>query len=176
MSVRTFGALLASENKNYFYLMHLSYGQDKKQRKRLWELAIKEKMIGLDIRDSVTKNWVNLSNEEQKSVGQHWEKQFRLFCEQMHRGDYVVVLNGTFSLLGIGRITKSNYRYDRYLSDTENRNRFFDHYREDIDWLIKYAWDGQPLSEKLTFDGALVFIVTPKTRSSRWRVLTALRI
>ena len=34
---RTFGELLSSEHKDYFYIMHLSYGGDKIQRERPWK-------------------------------------------------------------------------------------------------------------------------------------------
>jgi hypothetical protein len=43
-----FGELLRSEKKNCFYLMHLSYGGDKKDQQRLWNYALENNLIGLD--------------------------------------------------------------------------------------------------------------------------------
>jgi hypothetical protein len=175
LSNKTFGEILASENKDYFYLMHLSYGRDLDQRKRLWEIALSKNMIGLDLPEEVKRNWVNLSVEEQESVGTHWKWQFNRFCNDMHVGDYVVILNGTHSILGIAKVTEPRHLHDRKLSDRKNPNRFFDHYRQNIYWLLKHQWDGYPLPEKLTFDGTLDK-VTPKTRSPRWKVLTAIQL
>lgn len=50
-----FGDLLRSERKDYFYIMHLSYGTNKAERERLWNYAIDKKMIGLDLPDIVRK-------------------------------------------------------------------------------------------------------------------------
>ena len=73
--------------------MHLSYGKDKTQRKRLWEYAVFNNTIGLDL-DTVTRNWVTLSATERKKTSLNWIRQFNRFCEEMRVGDYVVILNG----------------------------------------------------------------------------------
>jgi hypothetical protein len=155
--------------------MHLSYGPNKEQRKRLWEYATKNNMIGLDIPDIVTRNWASLSPREQESAGRHWKRQFNLFCGDMHTGDYVVILNGIFFLLGIGKITEPYHQFDRSLSDPNNPDRFFDHFRKNIRWIKKQSWEGCPLPQPLVFDGTLDR-VTPKTRSPRWKVLTAIHL
>jgi len=175
MNGRTFGELLASERMDYFYMMHLSYnGRD---RERLWTYALRERIIGLDLPDIVTRDWVTLSEPDRERAGEHWIRQFDLFCKstrpciQMHEGDYVMILNGTYSLLGIARIAEPRHHYDQNLSDDENNpDPFFDHFRI-VDWIKKYPYDGYHLPEKLTFDGTLER-VTPRTRSPRWRVLT----
>jgi hypothetical protein len=175
MSNSTFGDLLVSENKNHFYIMHLSYGPDLKERERLWRFALKRNIIGLDLPKIVTKDWINVSQSIRKKAGSHWEKQFDLFCNEMHEGDYAVILNGTYAVLGIAKITQPKHRYYSRFSNPSNPATFFDHIREGIDWVKTYPWDGLALSEKLTFDGTLDR-VTQKTRSPRWRVLTSIQI
>ena len=172
MNGRTFGELLASENRDHFYLMHLSYGRYMDQRRRLWELATSDNVIGLDCR-SVRRNWATLSEPERQETSQFWARQFELFCTEMHVGDCVVILNGTYSVLGIARITEPRHRYRPELSsrNLENPSRFFDHVRENVDWVRQYPWEGNILPEPLTFDGTLER-VTPRTHSPRWRVLT----
>jgi hypothetical protein len=173
MEGRTFGELLSSEHKDYFYIMHLSYGSDKTQRERLWKCATDKNMIGLDWYE-VTRDWVTLSESEQQALSHRgWIRQFNLFCG-MHIGDYVVILNGTFSLLGIARITESRHWFRPNLSsNSENPDRFFDHVREHVAWIKKYPYDGCPLTQQLTFDNT-IDIVRSRTRSPRWKVLTAI--
>lgn len=88
----------------------------------------------------------------------------------MHGGDYVIILNGTYSILGIAKITEPRHQFDRNLSNENNPSRFFDHIRK-VTWIKKYPYDGCPLPQKLTFDGTLER-VTPRTHSPRWKVLT----
>ena len=173
MNGRTFGELLASEHKDHFYMMHLSYGSDKTQRKRLWKYAIANNTIGLDWH-TIKRKWeAPLSKEELENTSQFWIRQFKRFCEEMHVGDYVVILNGTYSVLGIAKITEPNYEYDSNISSYNEANpaRFFDHFRDKIEWVKQFLWDGCVLSEQLTFDGTLDR-VTPRTHSHRWRILT----
>jgi len=91
----------------------------------------------------------------------------------MHAGDYVVILNGTKSVLGIAKITEPRHRYDPNLSSYKNPDRFFDHIRENVKWIKKYPYDGCPLPQPLTFDNTIE-IVTPRTRSLRWKILTTI--
>ena len=171
MNGKTFGELLASEHKDHFYLMHLSYGLDKKERERLWKYATEGNMIGLDLPDIVKRDWVTLSESERERAGSHWINQFDLFCSEMNVGDYVVILNGTYSVLGIAKITEPKHHFRPNLSNNTNPCRFFDHVRENVKWVRQYPWDGYVLPERLTFDGTLDR-VTPRTRSHRWIVLT----
>ena len=170
---RTFGELLASEHRDHFYLMHLSYGTDKNERRRLWEYATTHNIIGLDW-ETVRRDWVTLSDTERQETSWFWTRQFDLFCREMHVGDYVVILNGIYSVLGIAEITEPRHRFRPELSSYDtNPNSFFDHVRENINWISQHPWDGFPLPEPLTFDGTLDR-VTPHSRSPRWRVLTAI--
>jgi hypothetical protein len=168
---RTFGELLASEHKDHFYMMHLSYGSDKTQRKRLWEYAIHNNTIGLDW-ETVRRDWDTLSESERQGTSWFWTRQFNLFCKEMRVSDYVVILNGIHSVLGIAKITETKHHFRPELSSySTNPFRFFDHVREYVTWIKQYPWDGYALSEPLTFDGTLDR-VTPRSRSPRWRVLT----
>ena len=173
MSGRTFGELLASEHRDRFYIMHLSYGMDLVERERLWEFATDRNMIGLDLPNIVRRNWTTLSRAERERAGSHWIRQFDLFCQEMDEGDYVVILNGTYAVLGIARITEPVHHYRPELSDDSNPEIFFDHVRENVEWVRDYPWEGHILPERLTFDGTLER-VTPRTQSPRWRVLTIL--
>jgi hypothetical protein len=172
MKNRTLGDLLSSENKDYFYIMHLSYGMNKSQRKRLWKYATDNNMIGLDLPDIVDQDWANLSDSERQATPPNWIRQFDLFCREMRVGDYVVILNGTRSVLGIVKITEPRHRYNPDLSGDIN-NGFFDHIRENVEWIKKYQYDGYPLPQPLTFDNTIER-VTPRTRSLRWKILTAI--
>ena len=166
---RTFGELLSSEHKDYFYIMHLSYGSDKTQRERPWKYALDkdENMIGLDWCE-VTRDWFTLSESEQQALVRDWTRQSNLFCG-IKVGDYVAILNGTFSLLGIAKVTESRNEYDQNLSsDGENP----DHLRK-VKWIKRYQYDGCMISQRLTFSNTLTK-VTPQTRSPGWKVLTAI--
>jgi len=169
---RTLGDLLSSENKDHFYIMHLSYGMNKSERKRLWKYATDNNMIGLDLPYIVKKDWTTLSDSERQATPQNWIRQFDLFCREMHVGDYVVILNGTRSVLGIAKITEPRHRYNPDLSGNKN-NDFFDHIRENVKWIKKYQYDGCSLPQPLTFDNTIER-VTPRTRSLRWKILTAI--
>jgi hypothetical protein len=169
---KTFGKLLLSEKKDHFYIMHLSYGRDKTQRKRLWEYAVDKNIIGLDLPDEVRNDWLLLSELERQRTRQNWIRQFDLFCREMYVGDYVIVLNGTYSILGIAKVNEPRHQYDRHLSNRNNPNRFFDHVRK-VTWIKKYPYEGQTLPQKLTFDNTIER-VTPRTHSPRWKVLTAI--
>lgn|GEM_PF-1862995 len=165
---RTFGELLSSEHKDYFYIMHLSYGSDKTQRERPWKYALDkdENMIGLDWCE-VTRDWFTLSESEQQALVRDWTRQSNLFCG-IKVGDYVAILNGTFSLLGIAKVTESRNEYDQNLSnDSEDPDNFF------VKWIKKYQYDGCILSQRLTLRNTLSK-VTPKTRSPGWKALTAI--
>ena len=167
--------MLVEENKDHFFLMHLSYGRDKPQRKRLWEYALKNHVIGLD-QKTVTENWTTLNKSKRNKTNRYWKGQFNNFCEKMDKGDYVVILNGISSILGIAKVTEKNHRYIRSLRgfNESNPNRFFDHIRT-VKWILQYPWSGQPLSQVLVFNGTLNR-VWPASPTQRWKVLTKLQV
>lgn len=165
-----FGELLKSKKKERFFLMHLSYGYNLKERERLWNTAVRENLIGLDLPDKVKTDWNNLTETEKKVAGRFWVRQFNLFCNEMAVGDYVVVVNGQLYLLGIATISERKYRFDRRLSGTE-KNGFFDHIRK-VNWIVKHDYHGVPLSHQLKgFNGTLLE-VTPRSRY--WASLTGM--
>ena len=159
-----FGDLLSSEKRDYFYIMHLSYGNDEKERKRLWNYATENNIIGLDLPDKVKKDWVTLSELERQVVSNVWTRQFDLFCNEMKTGDYVLALNGQLSLLGIAKIKDPKHRFDKRLTGKE-KTGFFDHIRR-VDWKLKYEYGGIPLSQQLKGFNRTLFKVTPQ--SSWW--------
>ena len=154
--------------------MHLSYGIDKNQRKRLWKYALKKHVIGLDYK-KVTENWATLSKSKRNKINRFWKGQFNNFCEKMDKGDYVVIRNGISSILGIAKITEPRHLYVSSLSSHNELNPkpFLDHIRK-IEWRREYPWSGQPLSQHLIFDGTLNR-VSPNSPSQRWNVLTKIR-
>lgn len=165
-----FGELLQSKKKSHFYLMHLSYGYDLKERERLWNYAVRENLIGLDLPDKVQTDWNNLTETEKKAVGRFWVRQFNLFCNEMIIGDYVVVANGHLYLLGIAKVTEQKYYFDRKLSGTE-KTGFFDHIRK-VKWIMVHDYEGLPFSQQLKGFNGTILKVTPESRY--WDTLTGL--
>lgn len=168
-----FGDLLLSEHKDHFYVMHLSYGVNKRERKRLWNYAKDNDLIGLDLPNIVKRNWTTLSELERKVARRTWIRQFDLFCKEMRTGDYAVALNGCDSLLGIACVTQPNHRFDKRLTGKE-KTGFFDHIRE-VDWRLKYEYDEKlALPQPIKGFNNTLSRVTP--RSSRWAILTSISI
>jgi predicted Mrr-cat superfamily restriction endonuclease len=158
-----FGELLRSEKKNCFYLMHLSYGGDKKDQQRLWNYALENNLIGLDSPKLIKANWTTLSEEEKSVVSSTWKRQFNIFCFDMKSGDYVVVLNGVSHLLGIGKVS-APHKFNYSLS-----HNFFNHTRK-VGWKLKYDYEKrlllpQPLKG---FNNTLSKVTKD---SSRWSLL-----
>lgn len=158
-----FGELLKSEKKNYFYIMHLSYGGDKKDQERLWNYALENNLIGLDSPKLVKADWATLSEEEKSVVSSTWKRQFNIFCFDMKSRDYVVVLNGFSHLLGIGKVS-APHKFDYSLS-----YKFFNHTRK-VDWKLKCDYEKrlllpQPLKG---FNNTLSKVTEA---SSRWSFL-----
>jgi len=115
--------------------MHLSYGLDKTQRERLWEYTSKNHIIGLEHK-AVKENLGFSFQIKKKKPKAFWKGQFNNFCEKMEAGDYVVILNGTSSILGIAKITEPKHRYVSSLSshNESNPDRFFNHVRRNVEW------------------------------------------
>ena len=150
--------LLQSKKKDYFYLMHLSYGRDLEERKRLWNFAVKENLIGLDLPDLVEADWNTLTVEKQKEVGRFWFRQFNLFCNDMSVGDYVVVVNGQLYLLGIATVEGKHY-FDKRLTGM-SKTGFFDHIRK-VKWIVSHKYEGVVLPERLGGFNGTILKITP---------------
>jgi len=164
-----FGTLLSSREKDYFYIMHLSYNGDK--REELWDYAKKNNLIGLDAPRIVKGDWVKVRETARKSLRKGWIRQFDTFCSRMQKGDLVMVLSGMDSVLGVAEIAESRHRYDRSLSDSE---AFFDHIRQ-INWIRRREYRNRlMLSRPLYGFSHTLSIVT--RNSPRWPILTDIDI
>jgi hypothetical protein len=162
-------ALLSEKEKEYFYIMHLSYNG--RERERLWNHAKEKNLIGLDYPDVVTDDWIKVREAAKGSLPKIWVRQFDIFCKEMRVGDIVLVLNGWDSLLGIAEITGRRHRYDKKLSD---KGTFFDHVRE-VQWIRKYEYtDRLTLPQPIKGFNNTLFKVKPYTR--RWLILMNLNV
>jgi hypothetical protein len=131
MSVKL-AEFLSELGKNHFYIMHLSYaGEDKE---RLWVYGQENDLIGLD-HELVTDYWLRIKDRVKYQLDGVWVHQFNLFCEDMQVGDIVLVLDGCEYLLGIAEIKENVARYRRNLLGV-----FFDHVRF-IHWILAYDYD-----------------------------------
>ncbi len=133
-----FKSLLDKERKDYFYIMHLSYGRNNYQREILWDYAKKNKAIGLDLPNKVDGKWNNEKVRKlarNKGISSIWEKQFDIFYG-MRKGDIVMILSGWKSVLGVGKVEKDDEpKYDKKLS-----GKFFEH-TKNVKWLKEYGFN-----------------------------------
>lgn len=158
MKIKT---LLKQRNLDYFYIMHLSW--DGKQRRRLWNYAKQNKIIGLS-HGNVDVDWEKASSRIKNSVSNIWKSQFDYFCS-MEKGEIVVVMNGFDSILGVAEINKNQHDLDLNI-----RYTFFDHYRE-VKWIREYEYDKRKyLKNPITFRNTLALI---DEDSKRWSSLLA---
>jgi hypothetical protein len=129
------GKLLPRIGRNYFYLMHLSYGGE--DRAELWDYAYRNNLIGLDY-EGVDEDWLTIpeSNRNKIVPTRDWYRQFKLFCEDMRVGDCVLVTAGMVPsyLLGVGLVDSP------YFFDEKYREKFFGHVRY-VRWILKYRYD-----------------------------------
>jgi hypothetical protein len=123
---------LSELNKNHFYIMHLSYAGEEKER--LWDYGKENRLIGLDHR-LVTDYWLRIRDRVKHQLDPVWVNQFNLFCEDMHIGDIVLALDGCEYLLGIAEIKENVAKYKKNLQGV-----FFDHVRL-VDWILAYDYD-----------------------------------
>lgn len=128
----TLGTLLSELKRSHFYIMHLSY--DGEEKERLWNYARKNSLIGLS-NSSVTSYWLNVEDRVRSRLDPMWIYQFDLFCKDMELGDIVLVLDGCSRLLGVGQTRENDARYNSRFSKD-----FFDHIRY-VDWIVTYDFD-----------------------------------
>jgi len=157
------------EGKNFFYLMHLSYGTwTEEDRREHWNYARDHSLIGLDLPKEVPKDWNEMSDSEKQTLRSqrpNWFHQFEMFCNEMRVNDLVVVANGWDSLLGIGKVNQSKYEYRKEL-----RGIFFDHVRS-VRWDRAQDYDERiQLSSRLDgFDRTLLRV---KANTRYWEILS----
>ncbi|VVB51548.1 Uncharacterised protein [uncultured archaeon] len=136
--------LMNLKGKDYFYIMHLSYGRNYK-RELLWNYAKENKIIGLDLPNIVNGDW----NKEKESARERgisgiWEKQFDIWYNDMGKGDIVMILAGWKSILGVAEIDDN---YPEYNQEFSVKEKFFEHIRR-VNWIKKYDFDEVPCQVK----------------------------
>jgi len=131
-SIITLGTLLSELNRNHFYIMHLSY--EGNERERLWNYARRNHLIGLS-NSRVPNYWPSVEDQVRDQLDGVWIHQFDLFCKDMELGDIVLMLDGCSRLLGVAKVIENAARYSRRFS-----RAFFNHVRY-VDWIITYDFD-----------------------------------
>jgi len=96
-----------------------------------------------------------------------------MFCNEMKKGDIVLILSGWDSLLGVAEIIESRYQYDRNLSE-RIVEPFFDHVRQ-VRWDRKYEYASRlTIPQPIRGFNNTLYRVEPPTR--RWLILENLEI
>jgi len=126
--------LLSELDRDYFYLMHLSYG-NAPSRKPLWEFACDNKLIGLDkyYPVDINRKWQEVPERKKNGLAPLWRQQLELFCHEMVEGDCVLIVEGMYHFLGLGLVE------DPYMFKPELSEKFFRHVRP-VHWLLKYEY------------------------------------
>jgi len=124
--------LVKRERIDKIFLMHLSYGTGDSYRRKLWNYATANNLIGLDHTD-VDERFDRLSTKKRERLSKVWIHQFQLF-EEMQIGDVVAIMAGEDRLLGICRVN-GDYKFV-----SKHRNDFFGHVRPVL-WLVKKEFD-----------------------------------
>jgi len=162
--------------RNYFYMMHLGPSRAR-DSSEFWNHARKNNIIGLAHEGKVPKKWDLLSDSEKKHLFEEHPRlaaQFKMFCNEMMKGDIVLIMEGRHWLRGVAQIAKDHYRFNSESQETESPNKrgaesFFGHIRE-VRWLKGYGtYDPLALANRiLGFNNVL----TRVPRSSKlWRIL-----
>lgn len=160
------------DGKNYFYIMHLSYGTGTDEdRREYWEFGRDSNLIGLD-RLGVEMDWNDKTEDEKKAFffeDRTWHRQFEMFCNQMTKGDLVVIMAGLDSILGIGRVSRTDYYYCPKFKDDRI---FFDHVRN-MRWIK--VWDYDDKNRPKLAGPLMIFSDTLRritAKSEFWDILT----
>lgn len=124
--------LLAKLDRDHFYIMHLSYEGEEKER--LWKYARKNSLIGLS-NSLVTGYWLDVEDQARSRLDGVWIHQFDLFCKDMELGDIVLILDGCTRFLGVAQTKENDARCSSRFSKT-----FFDHIRY-VNWIAAYDFD-----------------------------------
>jgi hypothetical protein len=145
-----------------------------------WNQARRSNIIGLAHEENVPKKWDSLSDSEKKRLFEQNPRiaaQFRMFCNEMMKGDIVLILGGRHWLRGVAQITKDNYRFEANPQRINPLNQrieesLFGHIR-DVRWLKGYGtYNPLALGDKIL---GLENILTRVPRSSKlWGILTDL--
>lgn len=163
------------KGRNYFYIMHLNYGDvfDHSEclhnREMLWKYARENKKIGLN-HDFVEGSWYNESIRETaiaKGLPTIWSNQFDIFYNSMIKHDIVVILAGLDSILGVAEVKDEEPNYN-----PESEENFFPHTRK-VCWIHEYTFGNRHMIPSVIGFVNTINRVEPDTE--RWRSLTAVR-
>lgn len=180
--------LLLSKNKNRFYIMHLSYGNEEGIEKetrlrKLWDFSLRKNLIGLDLTNYVKDDWPKARNSARKSlIDNHlqvWIGQFDKFCtkmcsDSMEIGDIVLILEGLSDLLGVVEVT-TGHRYQPELAESRGSG-FFDHVRE-VSWHPEgRKFDFDERREIPIIEGFVNTLAIVKMGTTRWSTLTPIEM
>ncbi len=157
-----------AQNKDYFYIMHLSWGKNYR-REELWDFARRKGIIGLDHPD-VPGDWAKVKNKVNNRLSNQWVKQFDMFCENMcpksiDNDDIVVMMAGWDHVMGVGKVI-GPHRYDTVY---RSREEFFNHVRP-VEWLLEYDYGRIKQIPCIYFNNTLARI--EKKGSKCWPVLS----
>jgi hypothetical protein len=164
-----FGRLLSNNNRDRFFIMHLSYNG--KNKTKLWNYAVENELIGLDVPGIVPDNLSIIRRKVTNELGKGWTRQFNCFCDIMRKGDFVMVFDGMSAILGVAKNKTANHRYDRSLSQNK---QFFDHIR-DVEWIRKSEFI-RPIRLKKPLYGFSNTLTRVPSGSPRWPILTLIEI
>ena len=171
--IGTLGDLLHELEKDYFFMMHLSYKG--KEKERLWNFAIQNELIGLQ-RKSVNDDWAKIRDHIIDKIDGVWIYQFDRFCrcgprkeEGMDIGDIVIILDGQRFLLGIAQII-GEHKFCGKL-----KHIFFDHVRPVL-WKYELNYEDRlPINQLESFSKTLKRIEQDKNYNE-WKILTSVKL
>jgi len=121
--------------------MHLSHENDTKSREPLWRYAHDKNRIGLD-HYIINEDWFTITSHKKgalKRQNPQWPGQFKLFCEEMKKGDIILAMKGKTHLLGVGQ-AEDPYRFKVSGIKISKDYNFFRHQRP-IHWVIKNEYE-----------------------------------
>jgi len=159
------------EGRNFFWLMHLSYGtMTQEDRREHWIYARDHSLIGLDLPDDVPIDWNEMTDVRKQALRDrrpNWYDHFEWFCNEMEPNDLVIIANAWDSLLGLGKIKLSQPPYEYH---DELRGIFFDHTRK-VKWDVAREYDDRiRLSTPLMgFDRTLLKV---EANTTFWNILS----
>lgn len=146
--------LLANRNREYFYIMHLSYNGDMK--KELWDYAMNHNLIGIshiDVNDWRKQRELIVTH---KLLSKTCIRQFD-WLFNMKKGDIVLVLDGQYYLLGVAEVIDEEcklYEVPPEIAESINHG-FFDHVREVL-WIEKHEYNKRrKLPQRVYLKGTL---------------------
>ncbi|MCW4016882.1 MAG: hypothetical protein NWF06_10965 [Candidatus Bathyarchaeota archaeon] len=157
--------LLRSNNKDLFYIMHLSY--EGCEQERFWNYAREKSIIGIS-HPFITEDWNSNRDFNKKALTSTWVKQFDMFCNEMTTGDVVLVLSGCASLLGVAEVIEPDYMFDGALSG-DACEPFFEHIRK-VKWHKTYTYAGRLLLPQ-PVEGFVNVLSKVEPMTERWQVL-----